>query len=112
MSDLCEVVVTAPDPDWLLAFTRRLVDARLAAAAHNFAPIQSVYRWKGEVHERPEGRASLHTRTALVADITRRAIEEHPYEVPSVSTRLIDDGSPDYLHWIREQTQTLPIDDR
>lgn len=104
MSDLCELVITAPDPEWLLAFTRQLVDKRLCAAAHNFTPIQSVYRWQGEVHERPEGRASLHTRTGLVAEITRLAKEQHPYQVPSISTRLIDDGSPEYLEWIRDQT--------
>lgn len=104
MSDLCEVVITAPDPDWLLAFTRQLVDQRLCSAAHNFTPITSVYRWQGEVHERQEGRASLHTRTDLVADIVRLAEQQHPYEVPGISTRPIDDGNPAYLQWIRQET--------
>jgi hypothetical protein len=27
MTDLCEVVITAPDPDWLRRFTRDLVDS-------------------------------------------------------------------------------------
>ena len=26
LSELCEVVITAPEPDWLQAFSRRLVD--------------------------------------------------------------------------------------
>lgn len=33
-----------------------------------------------------------------------RAKEQHPYEVPSVSSRPIDDGNPEYLEWIAEQT--------
>ena len=31
-SELCEVVITAPDPEWLKAFTRKLVDDRLYAS--------------------------------------------------------------------------------
>lgn len=104
MSDLCEVVITAPDPDWLRAFTRKLVERRLCSAAHNFTPVYSVYRWKGQVNERQEGRASLHTRTELVADIVQLAEQEHPYQVPSISARPINDGNPTYLQWIRDET--------
>jgi hypothetical protein len=51
-----------PEPDWLLDLTRQLVTEGLCASAHNFAPVPSIYRWKGEVHEPTEGRASLHTK--------------------------------------------------
>jgi periplasmic divalent cation tolerance protein len=104
MSELCEVVITAPDPDWLRAFTRKLVEDRLCASVHNFAPVLSIYRWRDEVHERTEGRASLHTSRGRVAEIVERAKKEHPYEVPGVSARSIIDGNPDYLAWIEEQT--------
>ena len=43
MTELCEVVITAPDPDWLYQFARTLVEDRLAASAHNFTPIRSIY---------------------------------------------------------------------
>lgn len=105
MGDLCEVVITAPDPDWLLDFTRQLVDLRLCSAAHNFTPVRSVYRWEGRVHDRAEGRASLHTRVDLVPEIVRLAEQQHPYQVPGISTRPIDDGNPRYLQWIRAETR-------
>lgn len=109
-SELCEVVITAPEPEWLKAFSRRLVEQGLCASAHNFAPIQSVYRWRGEIHERTEGRVSLHTTRARVPDIVARARHEHPYEVPGVSARPIIDGNLDYLAWIvRESTQHAPL---
>ena len=104
-NELCEVVITAPDPEWLKAFTRQLIEDRLAASAHNFVPIQSIYRWRGEIYERPEGRASLHTSRARVPEIIARALREHPYEVPGISTRPIDGGNPDYLSWIEEETK-------
>ena len=103
--DLCEVVITAPDPDWLVEFTRQLVEQRLCSSAHNFAPVRSIYRWQDQVYDRQEGRVSLHTRKSLVAEIVRQAKANHPYEVPGVSSRPIEDGNPEYLDWIREQTR-------
>jgi periplasmic divalent cation tolerance protein len=103
-SELCEVVITAPDPEWLKAFSRQLIDDRLAASAHNFAPVQSIYRWRGKVYERIEGRVSLHTSRARLPQIVARAKREHPYELPGISARPIDDGNPDYLAWIAQET--------
>jgi hypothetical protein len=53
------VVITAPDPDWLLGLTRELVTEGLCASVHNFSPVKSIYRWRGKIFERTEGRASL-----------------------------------------------------
>jgi len=102
--ELCEVVITAPDPDWLKALSRQLVSRGLAASAHNFTPVQSIYRWRGKVHQRTEGRVSLHTRRDRVAEIVAVAKREHPYEVPGISARPILDGNPDYLAWIAPET--------
>jgi periplasmic divalent cation tolerance protein len=56
------------------------------------------------VHERTEGRASLHTRTELVEEIVRRVKAGHPYEVPGISARPIIAGNPDYLQWMLVET--------
>jgi periplasmic divalent cation tolerance protein len=104
-NELSEVVITAPDPEWLYAFARKLIEDGLAASAHNFAPVRSIYRWRGEIYERAEGRVSLHTSRSRVPEIVDRAKREHPYEVPGISTRLIDGGNPEYLAWITETTR-------
>jgi periplasmic divalent cation tolerance protein len=104
MTELCEVVITAPDPEWLRRFSRSLIEDRLCASAHNFAPVRSIYRWRGEIYERTEGRVSMHTRRSRVPEIVARAKQEHPYEVPGVSTRPITDGNPEYLDWIAQET--------
>jgi len=103
--EICEVVITAPDAEWLRDFTRSLVVDGLASNVHNFTPVRSTYRWEGEVHDRVEGRAALHTRRSCIRAIVARAEQEHPYSVPSVSARPIYDGSTEYLSWIREQTR-------
>lgn len=104
MDDIAEVVITAADPEWLAAFTRSLVDDRLAACGHQIPAIRSVYRWEGEVHDDPEARVALHTRLALVERIVERANAEHPYEVPCVLALPVVGGNPAYLDWVRQET--------
>src|SRR4051794_2960012 len=94
-SDVCEVVITAPDADWLAGFTRRLVEDRLAAGAHEVIAIRSIYRWQGEIREHAEARVAIHTRRELVPAIAARADEEHPYEVPCVIALPIETGGPE-----------------
>ncbi|WP_341718334.1 divalent-cation tolerance protein CutA [Micromonospora sp. FIMYZ51] len=105
MTDVVEVIITGPDAEWLAAFTRRLVDDRLAACGHNLAPIRSIYRWEGSVHDDPEARVALHTRASLVERITARANQEHPYEVPCVLALPVTGGNPAYLQWVLDETR-------
>lgn len=102
--ELCEVILTAPDPEWLKEFTDRLVADRLCAAAHNFAPIRITYWRDGEIHTTEEGRAALHTRKSLIGNIVERVKREHPYEVPGLAATSISSGNPDYLAWIATKT--------
>ena len=100
-----EVVVTAEGGEWLAAFARRLVDARLVACAHTIASIRAVYRWEGRVHDEDQARVGLHTRLALVPEIVARANQEHADEVPCVIALPIVEGNQRYLRWIYEETR-------
>ncbi len=101
--EVCEVIITAPDAEWLAAFTGRLVDDRLAASGHNIAPIRSIYRWQGEVYDKAEARVALHTRRSLLPAIIERTNREHPYEVPCVAAMTFD-GNPAYVQWVLHET--------
>ena len=103
--ECCEVVVTAPDAEWLAGFTRTLVEERLAACGHVIAPIRSVYRWEGAVNDETEARVALHTRRSLVPAVVRRTQELHPYDIPCVIALSLTGGSPDYLRWIVDETR-------
>jgi periplasmic divalent cation tolerance protein len=102
--DVCEVVITAADAEWLAGFTRRLVEDRLAACGHQIAAVRSIYRWEGAVHDEGEARVALHTRTSLVPRIVARADAEHPYDVPCVLALPVVGGNPAYLQWVRDET--------
>lgn len=105
MNEVCEVIITAPDPDWLVEFTRKLIQERLCAAGHNFAPIRTIYRWQGQVYDKTEGRVALRTRRGLLPHIIERTRQEHPYEAPSVVAVPIVGGSPAYIEWILAETK-------
>jgi len=105
VDEVCEVIITAPDPDWLTEFTRKLIHDRLCASGHNFAPVRSIYRWRGQIHDRTEARVALRTRRSLLPRIIERTRTEHPYEVPSVVAIPIIDGGPDYIRWILDETE-------
>jgi periplasmic divalent cation tolerance protein len=101
---ICEVVITAPDPEWLAAFTRRLVDERLCASGHVITQVRSLYRWQGQIYDRAEGKVALHTRVSLLPEIIRVTTIEHPYEVPCVVATPIVGGNPDYIDWVLTET--------
>ena len=101
----CEVVITAPDNEWLVSLSHALVENRLCAGSHNIVEIRSVYRWQGETVERTEARVALHTRLSLVPEIDAFVKERHPYLVPCVVAWPIADGNPDYLTWIVAETR-------
>lgn len=104
MDEVCEVIITAPDADWLARFSRKLVDQRLAACGHNIAAIRSIYRWKGQIYDVSEARVALHTRRSLVQSIVDQTNRDHPYEVPCVIALCVADGNESYLQWVRDET--------
>lgn len=104
MTDICEVVVTADNVDWLVNFTRRLVTDRLAACGQHITTIRSIYRWQGQIEDDAEARVALHTRVSLVPRIVERAESEHPYDVPCVIAMPVVAGNPRYLQWVLDET--------
>lgn len=106
----CEVILTAPDRQWLLDLTRDLVADRLAASTHNI-DIRTVYRWDGEVHEAPEARCMIRTRRSLIDISTARARQRHPYILPSVTAVPLLGGNADYVAWILAETAAAFGDD-
>jgi periplasmic divalent cation tolerance protein len=100
-----EIIVTAEDPEWLLGWTRSLVEDRLVACSHNIASIRAVYRWEGRIHDDSQARVALHTRAELVPEIVARADRDHADDVPCVIALPISGGHPEYLKWVHAETR-------
>ena len=109
---ICEVIITADNGDWLVSFTRSLVEDRLVACGQHIAPIRSIYRWDGTIHDDSEMRVALHTRASLVQQVIDRARQEHPYDVPCVLAFAVEAANGDYAKWIMEATSERGDDHR
>lgn len=99
---VCEIVLTAPDEEWLTAFADALIDEHLIAGAHIIPAIQTLYVWGGIKHHETEARAALHTARARVPDVLARIATDHPYEVPGVFVIPATVETP-YAKWIIAQ---------
>ena len=84
---------------------RTLVDERLAACVNVLPPMQSIYRWQGQVEVEDERQLVIKTSQDRLVDLQVRLLALHPYDVPEF---LVLDGGrrnrglPD---WLREQTK-------
>jgi periplasmic divalent cation tolerance protein len=95
------VLVTCP-PERAQSIANALVEERLAACVNVVPSLQSVYRWKGEVHH--DGEALLIVKTARDRfDALKQAVLKlHPYELPEVIAVSVDRGHAPYLDWVLE----------
>ena len=86
------------------ALGRTLVDERLAACVNLLPPMESVYRWEGEIEVETERQVIIKTSKDRIADLWERLRELHPYETPEFVVLTISDGSDAYLRWVGEST--------
>ena len=87
-------------PDNARSMARRFVTDKLAACVQIISPIQSIYRWEGEVREDTESLLLLKTQASLTEKIKTLLKEIHPYEVPEFIVIPVQDGYEPYLSWV------------
>lgn len=98
------VYVTTPDIHEAKKIGRILVGKRLAACVNILSSVESLFWWEGEIQETGE--------TAFIAKTTRHRVPEliaavksnHSYECPCVVVLSIEEGNPDFLKWIADET--------
>ena len=103
-SEFVLVMTTWPGDVDAVEFARTLVDERLAACVNLLAPMESVYRWEGQLETEPERQVVLKTSRHRVNALWERVRELHPYDVPEFIVVPIVDGNDAYLRWIAEST--------
>lgn len=106
MSDVVLLYTTWPERASAQAAGRAVVEAGLCACANLLAPMTSIYRWQGAVHQAEE--TPMLVKTTAVAAAAARAllISLHPYHLPAIVALAVDQdaSSPDFLKWIVEES--------
>jgi periplasmic divalent cation tolerance protein len=98
------VLTTLPADADGAAFARDLVEERLAACVNLSAPMESIYRWDGNVESETERQLVIKTSRDRVVALWDRVRELHPYDMPEFLVTPIIDGNDAYLQWVAEST--------
>ena len=97
------VLVTCP-PDRAQSIADALVEERVAACVNVVPGLQSVYRWKGEVHHDTEAMLLVKTTRDRFEALKQAVLKHHPYELPEVIAVPVDRGHTPYLEWVIESS--------
>ena len=84
---------------------RAIVERRLAACVNILAGMISHYWWEGKVERGEEVVMIFKTRASLAQAVRAAVRESHSYTTPAIIVLPLEDGDPDYLGWIRDETQ-------
>lgn len=101
-----QVTTTTDSQAHALQLGRSVVQARLAACVQILGPIDSVYRWKGEVEEAREWMCLMKTTAANYPALEAFIEKAHTYETPEITASPISMGSAGYLRWISTETSS------
>ena len=99
------VLTTVATPDDARRLANGLLDQHLAACVQTL-PIQSAYRWEGELRRDPEILALIKTQAALYPEVETFLGAHHPYEEPEILRVPVTGGSPGYLRWLAAETRS------
>lgn len=101
--DCCITLTTASSEAEADTIASTLIAAKLAACVSIY-PIKSVYTWKGSVQRDQEWQLVIKTQPNKFEALSAKVKALHSYEVPELLMLRVEQGSPDYLGWLAEQT--------
>jgi periplasmic divalent cation tolerance protein len=97
------VVTTLGSEQEARTLVRKLVEARLVACGTLLGGARSIYRWEGEITEKPEVVVLLKTDVSKWEALAAAVREHHPYEVPELLALPVDRGLDLYLSWLASE---------
>ncbi len=99
------VHANAPDEACAQAIAQALVSEGLAACVNIAGPMQSVYRWRGEVVNATEVALVIKTAASRFPEMAARLKALHPHEVPEIMAVRPAMALPAYAAWVVAETR-------
>ena len=94
------VLLTAGSREEASRLAEMLVGAHLAACVQIMPQMESIYRWKGEVHRAPEFLLLAKTTAACFDELEREVRALHTYDKPEIVAVPVTHVSIPYFEWI------------
>ena len=102
-TDALMVYVSVPDVALADAIAAQVLQNRQAACCQTMGPINSQYRWKGNVASASEYLLLLKTQRQQLPALEATILRLHPYDVPEIVVVTIEAGHAPYLDLLRQE---------
>jgi periplasmic divalent cation tolerance protein len=94
------VLSTFPEVATARRIGRQLVKEHCAACANILPPVESIYWWEEKVEGANETLVLFKTSADRYKALETTLRQLHPYEVPEIIAFRVEQGLPEYLHWV------------
>ncbi|NCN88967.1 MAG: divalent-cation tolerance protein CutA [Gallionella sp.] len=112
MSEVLLVFTTLPDRASGERIAGALVTERVAACVNLMAAATSFYHWQGKLERTGEIPLLIKTTRSAYPQLEQRLRELHPYDLPEIIALPVAAGLPDYLSWVRRETNDPALNER
>ena len=102
MTDLRIVLTTAGSQSEARRIAEVLVERKLAACVNIISRVQSIYRWEGKTQEAEEWLLVIKSMKDSFPKLKDAIKELHPYELPECLSLTVEEGSEEYLNWVKD----------
>jgi periplasmic divalent cation tolerance protein len=104
-TDLLLVYCTCPDSESAESISRKLVEQGAAACVSRLSGVTSTYLWQGIIETSAEILLLIKSSNKQYPELEKIIVSLHPYELPEIIAVSVDQGHPDYLHWVKQCTE-------
>ncbi len=104
--EYCIINCTISTKQEAAGIAKELIAQRLIACCSIIENVTSVYRWNNKLNCDNEVLMVMKTKKSLYKQAEAQIQKLHPYEVPEIICIPVIEGSPDYLNWIKDQTDS------
>ena len=105
MDQVIQVTTTVNDKAYAESIASKLIEQNLVACAQIAGPIESIYRWHGNIERQNEWFCFVKTTRELYPEVEAAILEIHPYDLPEIIAAPITAGSDAYLSWVSAAIQ-------
>ena len=98
------IYVTAGSAAEAETIASQLVEERLAACANILGAATSIFWWDDKLNKDRETIFTLKTTAELVDQVIAKILALHSYDCPAVVVLDIEQGNPEFLKWIDDNT--------
>ncbi len=98
------IYVTAGSTAEAETIASQLVEERLAACANILGAATSIFWWDDKLNKDRETIFTLKTTAELVDQVIAKILALHSYDCPAVVVLDIEQGNPEFLKWINNNT--------